>query len=193
MLTVEQHMGVFQRIYNQMQHRGFDSVFWDRDVPMGFYEFVTQHHPQAGTVAFAINHLSLYGDIDLVGFMSLSGFIENHRAMISIWIDPKMRGVNSHWIGKQAISFCHTKLNLDNIYAMSPWRHAQEYCLRVGLAEVAEIPNFCRSREKVRDVKVFHSEKTLWKQQIKEELDALGWLPSTSPLFSSENLGDTNG
>lgn len=106
---------------------------------------------------------------EIIGFILLNNIAGKHRANISIWLEPKVRGVNSHLIARHALTELHSKYKIANIYALTPWRHSQELCLRAGMIEVAEVPSYCKwGEDEIHDLKIYHSDAALWRLEIKE-------------------------
>lgn len=154
------------RIYERMQG-AICSFFYDRGPtnPMLFPQFLEMCDLAKGRAAFA-----LVMKLEIIGFVLLSDFSGKHRAHISIWLEPKVRGVNSHLIARHALTELHRKYHIANIYALTPWRHSQELCLRAGMIEVAEIPSYCQwGDDEIHDLKIFHSDAALWRLEEEGE------------------------
>jgi len=153
------------RIYERMQG-GITSFFYDRgaDSPIMFPQFLEICDPNRGHAAFAI-----VMKLEIIGFILLSDFVEKHRANMTIWLEPKVRGVNSHLIARQVLRELHHEYKMANIYAPTPWHHAQELWLRAGMVEVAEVPSYCKWGDKIHDLKIFHSDAALWRLEEDRE------------------------
>lgn len=153
------------RIYERMLG-GITSFFYDRgaDNPMMFPQFLEICDLNKGQAAFGLTMKE-----EIIGFVLLNNFLEKHRANISIWLEPKVRGVNSHLIARYALMELHSKYKIENIYALTPWPHSQELCIRAGMIEVAEVPSYCKWGERIHDLKIFHSDAALWR--LEEEGD----------------------
>jgi hypothetical protein len=194
LLHADYHWPTMLHIYQRLEKTGgLRSLFWDRDPgnPMPLPEFLTSYNPTSGTLMFLIEHVPIGEQPVFAGIFTLASFLKTHRALIGIWLEPKYRGVNSHWILKQVISHCHKTLKLDNLYGITPWPHAQALALRSGMVEVAELPNYCRVGDRVMDARVFHSDQHLWRYQVRGELEAYGYSPETAEKLMRDFVGDT--
>jgi hypothetical protein len=158
------HYAAIANIFARMQG-GITSFFWDRgaDNPITYPQFMSACDQASGNGAFA-----LVMNREIIGFVLLSDFCKKHRAHISMWLEPKVRGVNSHLIAQQTLMQIHHTHKIQNLYALTPWRHSQELCLRAGMIEVAEVPSYCKWGDRIHDLKVFHSDPSLWRQEEDE-------------------------
>jgi hypothetical protein len=159
------HFAAIARIHERMQG-GITSFFWDRgaDNPMTYPQFLYTCDQASGHVAFAVLMAN-----EIIGFVLLSDMLGKHRAHVSIWLEPKVRGVNSHLIAQCVLTSLHRDYQIENLYARTPWPHSQELCLRTGMIEVAEVPSYCKWGERVHDLKVFHSDASLWGKEKEED------------------------
>lgn len=171
---------------------GLRSFFWDRDpnILMSFPDFLNSHNATSGSVIFAIEHVPVRGDPVFCGMFTLSNFVGKHRATLGMWIEPKYRGVNTHWIGKQVLTYCHKSVGLANVFALTPWRHAAECAGRMGMIQVADLPDYCKFGERIMDVMVFHSDAQLWRHQVKADIESMGYLPNTAEQLMRDYVGD---
>lgn len=178
-------------LYRRMRGRGLSSLFWTKQgAEPSLYEFMSYYNPSQGNLLMVIEHTPVGTSPYVVGIFALTDFSGTHKCALSIWLEPRVRGVNSHLIGKQVITHCHTQLQVENLFAFTPWRHAQEYCVRVGLDEVAEIPSFCKWRGRDMDVYVFHSEKERWRQVLQQDLINSGWQVNTAAKIVADIYGE---
>ena len=112
-----------------------------------------------------------------------------YRANIGIWIEPQYRGVNSHHISFQLVTFCHTALTIENLFAMTPWRSAKELCLRTGMQNVGEIPGYTLHKGRPMDVEIFQSEIEFHKHNHLRVLLDMGYLDNTARKMIDEAYG----
>jgi RimJ/RimL family protein N-acetyltransferase len=180
-LSVEHHPDILLYIYNRMRGRGLASFFWDRQKEMPFAHFLRFFSSDEGRALLAIAHHN-----NIVGAVSLSDFCDSYRAQIGFWLDPRYRGINSHLIGKQGLAYLHGTIGLENLYAMTPWFHAKQYAYRIGMQSVAEIPDYAKWGNRVMDVEVFRSNKSLRRQQHYEELINMGYMEKTAKQAVAE-------
>jgi hypothetical protein len=180
-LTPSAHPDAMLYIYNRMKRRALSSFFWDKQEVISFHEFMNFFNPSEGKALLAVLHKE-----KIIGAAALTDFLGNHRAQIGIWLEPTMRGVNSHIVGKQILTTCHTNYGIRNLYGFTPWFHAKQYALRCGMQSVCEIPDYCKIGGRVLDLEVFRSEKSIRRFQHFQELIESGYEESKARQAISE-------
>ena len=105
-----------------------------------------------------------------VGFFSIHDFCGFHRCNLGTWIDPRYRGPNTVLLGKKTLQFLHGDKKIQNVFTVTPWNAASKLCMSMGMSPVAEIPNFAKIKDKVRNVEVLHSEVNLCRYHMQMDL-----------------------
>lgn len=130
---------------------------------------------------------------ELIGVGLLSDIFGQHRVNLGIWLEPKMRGVNSHHVGRQLLAYTHGRLGFYYVYATTPWQSGKSFCERMGFHPVAELPAYCNFKGREQDVAVFMSDRRSFYRSLIEDFQAQGWSEESSINYANSSMAQLNG
>ena len=150
-------------LYNRLvDTNSIKGLYWDRESsePLSLAKFFEMYKSAGGKFIIWIQLKD-----ELVGVASIST-ANLHKCYLSAWAEPRWRGPNMVYIGRQVIQYIHETIQIKQIYAMTPWNAAAQLFSKIGVPSIAMIPKLCVINGRERDVEIFHSDGSKWTQHV---------------------------